>query len=237
MRRGARTPCPQGGAWDPEGAPRINCRWGLLLPLLSVSVSVSPQQLHRLAGSVDLWLFRVHAAGPGSFVLLGNELRHLQGLPGAVGHPRTMDETGPPAVGQSCPAPAARAAGPAAPASPGAAAASPAGRAHAAGKCSPPTTDDLPELVCLVSGCDQGPGRHGSRALDKLRKERVLTACCVWLADRLIVCLSYLPRRIRRCPREHVPGQEGQKREVDAELGSRARKLVALRAWRGGGRH
>lgn len=143
--------------WDPEGAPWPNCRWGPPPPSRSAPVSVPPQQLHRLAGRVDLRLLRAHAAGLGPLVLLGNELRRLQGLPGAVGPPRTMDETGPPAVGRPRPAPAARAARPAAPASPGAAAAGPPGRAHAAGRGSQPAADDVPEFVRLVSGRDRGP--------------------------------------------------------------------------------
>lgn len=118
-------------------------------------LSVFPQQLHRLAGSVDLRLFCADAAGSGSFVLLGHELRHLQGLPGTVGHPWTVDETGPPAMGEPGPGPSARTAGPAAPTSSGPPAASAPGRAHAPERQPQPTADGLPEFLCLVSGCDR----------------------------------------------------------------------------------
>lgn len=78
-----------------------------------------PQQLHGASGSVDLRLLRAHAAGPGSALLFRHELRYLQGLPHSVGDPGTVDETGPPAVGEPCSSPSARTAGPTAAASPG----------------------------------------------------------------------------------------------------------------------
>uniref|UniRef100_A0A452V217 Shisa like 1 n=1 Tax=Ursus maritimus TaxID=29073 RepID=A0A452V217_URSMA len=52
-------------------------------------------------------------------------------------------------------------------------------RAHAAGRCSQPSTDDLPEFVCLVSACDQGPGRRGgSLVFAKLGKYGPLLLPC-----------------------------------------------------------
>lgn len=142
-----------------------------------LSLSLFPQQLHGLAGSVDLRLLRADAAGPGPSVLLGNELRHLQGLPDAVGHPRTVDDTGPPAVGEPCPGGPAGAAGPAAPASPRAPATSPPGHAHAAGRHPQPAAGDLPEFVCLVSACSWVPGCPGSLVFDKQARKIADRGC------------------------------------------------------------
>jgi hypothetical protein len=117
-----------------------------------------PQQLHGASGSVDLRLLRAHAAGPGSALLFRHELRYLQGLPHSVGDPGTVDETGPPAVGEPCSSPSARTAGPTAAASPWYPAASPPGCAHTAGRHAQPTPDDLPELIRLVSVCESSLG-------------------------------------------------------------------------------
>lgn len=115
------------------------------------SLLLLPQQLHSAAGSVDLRLLRAHPAGPGSALLFSHELRHLQGLPDPVGHPRTVDETGPPAVGEPRSSPSAGTTSPAATASPWCPATSTPGCAHAAGRHTQPTPDGLPKLICLVS--------------------------------------------------------------------------------------
>lgn len=115
------------------------------------SLLLFPQQLHCASGSVDLRLLCPHTAGLGSTLLFRYELRYLQGLPDAVGDPGTVDETGPPAVGEPCSSPSARTASPTATASPWCPAASPPGRAHTSGRHAQPTPDGLPELICLVS--------------------------------------------------------------------------------------
>lgn len=160
--------------------PRRGCCPGLSQPL-----SVFPQQLHRLVGSVDLRLLRVDATRPRSFVLLGNELRHLQGLPGTVGHPWTVDETGPQAVGEPCPGAPARAAGPAVPASPGSPASRPPGCPHTAERQPQPTADELPGFVCLVSGCDL-------LSLTSLENTRSLLLLCLacQLPDDLLILFA-----------------------------------------------
>ena len=149
---------------------------------------------------MDLRLLRVDAAGPGSFVLLGNELRHLQGLPGEVGHPRTVDETGPPAVGEPCSGPPARAAGPTAPASPGPPAASPPGRTHAAERQPQPTADDLPELVRLVSG-------HHHLSLTSLENAKSLLL--LGLARRLLDYLLIHQEKFEVASGNNVPIWKG----------------------------
>ncbi|XP_047407174.1 protein shisa-like-1 isoform X2 [Sciurus carolinensis] len=119
-------------------------------PLLHSRKKCTEQQLHRPAGRVDLRLLRAAAAAPGPALLLRHELRRLQGLPGAVGHPGPVDEAGPAALGGPRP-------GPAAPASAGRPAGSPRG-ARAAGRRPQSTADVLPELVCLGGGHQQIPG-------------------------------------------------------------------------------
>lgn len=149
------------------------------------SLLLFPQQLHGTAGSVDLRLLRAHTAGPGSTLLFRHELRYLQGLPDAVGDPGTVDETGPPAVGEPCSSPSARTAGPTATASPWCPAASPPGRAHTAGRHAQSTPGDLPELICLVSVCNSSLGWTG-----------LYYHCCVPTAGDLAICCPYcLPRR------------------------------------------
>lgn len=125
---------------------------------MAQSLILFPQQLHGSAGCVDLRLLRAHAARPGFALLFCHELRYLQGLPDEVGDPGTVDETGPPAVGEPCSSPSARTAGPTAAASPWCTTASPPGRAHAAGRHAQPTPDDLPEFICLVSVCKSSLG-------------------------------------------------------------------------------
>lgn len=147
----------------------------------SVSASLS-QQLHGTAGGVDLRLLRAHAAGPGSALLFRHELRYLQGLPDAVGDPGTLDETGPPAVGEPCSSPSARTAGPTATASPWCPAASPPGRAHTAGRHTQPTPDDLPELICLVSVCNSSLGGQDSMTTAAFGRQ------VTWLFAVLTVC-------------------------------------------------
>lgn len=114
------------------------------------------QQLHSTAWSVDLRLLRAYPLGPGFALLFCHELRHLQGLPDPVGHPRTVDETGPPAVGEPCSSPSAWTAS--STASPWCPAASPSGCAHASGRHTQPTPDGLPKLICLVSVCNNSLG-------------------------------------------------------------------------------
>ena len=165
---------------------------------------------------MDLRLLRVDAAGPGSFVLLGNELRHLQGLPGAVGHPRTVDETGPPAMGEPCPGPPARASGPAAPASPGPPAASLPGRAHAAERQPHPAADDFPELVRLVSG------RH---RLSLMSLENAESLLLLGLAHRLLDYFLICQEKFKVAPNNNICLYG----KVEMELRNKACKLVLLR--------
>lgn len=126
--------------------------------LFSASLLLFPQQLHGPAGCVDLRLLCAHAARPGFALLFCHELRYLQGLPDEVGDPGTVDETGPPAVGEPCSSPSARTAGPTAAASPWCPTTSPPGCAHSAGRHTQPTPDDLPEFICLVSVCKSSLG-------------------------------------------------------------------------------
>lgn len=83
-------------------------------------------------------------------------------------------------MGEPCPGAPASAAGPAAPAPAGPWATRPAGHAHTAGRHPQPTAGDLPEFVCLVSGCDRAqapfPSPAGSLVFEKLGKQLIITA-------------------------------------------------------------
>lgn len=155
--------------------------WAFGSVWLSQPLLLFLQQLHGTAGSVDLRFLRAHAAGPGSALLFRHELRHLQGLPDPVGHPRTVDETGPPAVGEPCSSPSARTAGPTATASPWCCAPSPPGCAHATGRHTQPTPDGLPELICLVSVCN-----NSLAGLDSVNCRWIVGV--TWLFAVLTVC-------------------------------------------------